>query len=239
MELSYQHPWPATKPEAYAHQDQATRTVLIQEDTEEPSLIAAVDTAYGYASRFIYAAAVVMTFPDLQEIERSYAQMPVSFPYYPGLFYFREGPVIIRALADLDTDADLILVSAHGIAHPRRCGMACHIGIAFDKPTIGCARRLLAGHQKPVDTARGAWQPITFRGSEVGVVYRSKDNVKPIFVSPGHRCDITFAREIVVRCLRGFRLPEPLRVAHLLANKHKHYNETDRHHRQPQEIEQL
>jgi deoxyribonuclease V len=143
------------------------------------------------------------------------------FPYHPGLLFYREGPVILEALGKLESDVNVLVLPSHGLAHPRRCGLACHVGLAFDRPAVGCARKILAGEYRPVELARGSFQPIRMRGQDVGVAYRSKDNVKPIFISPGHKCDLAFSRDIIVRCLRGFRFPEPLRVAHLLANKHK------------------
>ena len=119
-------------------------------------------------------------------------------------------------------------VHGHGTAHPRRIGMACQIGLDFDLPTIGCARKLLSGAIRPVGETRGSSQPILLKGREVGLAYRSKDRVKPIFISPGYKCDLPFALDIIVKCLRGYRLPEPLRIAHLFANKYKRYNEKKR-----------
>ena len=103
--------------------------------------------------------------------------------------------------------------------------MACHIGLDFDKPSVGCARKLLVGNHRTVDAAKGSSQPIMYHGEEVGLAFRSKDSVKPIFISAGHKCDLTYAQDVVIKCLRGFRLPEPLRLAHLLVNKHKRHIE--------------
>ncbi|MFZ5981071.1 MAG: endonuclease V, partial [Candidatus Zixiibacteriota bacterium] len=174
-----------------------------------------------------YAAVVVVDFPKLQEVERAYYFDKVEFPYHPGLFYYREGPVVSKALEQIKSRVDLMIVHGHGIAHPKRIGMASHLGLDFDIPTVGCARKNLTGTYRPVGDNKGCSQPIYIQGKEVGLAYRSKDKVKPIFISPGYKCDLTYAREIIVRCLRGYRLPEPLRLAHLLANKYKRHIEKE------------
>ncbi len=216
------HEWPTTREEAYAVQAQLCAQIDICANCGAPQSIAAVETAYGFGGQVLYGAAVIVSFPEFRVVERAYFHAEVSFPYVPGLFYFREGPVAVEALSRLENDADLVIVSAHGLAHPRKCGMACFVGLAFDKPTIGCSRRLLAGEHRPVGEAKGSSQPIILQNEEVGVAYRSKDRVKPIYVSPGHKCDVAFSRDIIVKCLRGYRLPEPLRIAHTLANKYQH-----------------
>ncbi len=216
------HEWPATREEAYDIQTHLCAQIEIHPNSELPKTIAAVETAYGFGGQVLYGAAVIVSFPEFHEIERAYFHAEVTFPYVPGLFYFREGPVAIEALSRLENDADLIIVSAHGLAHPRKCGMACFVGLAFDTPTIGCSRRLLAGAHRPVGESKGSSQPIVLLNEEVGVAYRSKDKVKPIFVSPGHKCDIPFSHDMIMKCLRGYRLPEPLRLAHMLANKYQH-----------------
>lgn len=225
MEYRKLHEWPTTKAEAYAIQDEMAEQVELYGNVDNPELIAAVDTAYGSGSEIVFASAVVTTFPQIEIVERTYHYGPVGFPYHPGLFYFREGPVIIEALAKIDSDPDLLIIHGHGLAHPKLCGMACHVGIVFDKPTIGCARKLLAGHHRPVGSSKGSSQPITIRSKEVGLAYRSKENVKPIFISPAYKCDLAQAKKIIVQNLRGFRLPEPLRLAHLFANKYKRHME--------------
>ncbi len=227
------HDWPTDKKGAYAILSERAKQVDCTANISEPTSIVAVEAAYGHGGASVYAAAIALTFPDLQEVERSYFHLPTEFPYIPGLFYFREGPALVNALLAMKTDPDLIMVSGHGIAHPKQCGIASHIGMSFDKPTIGVARRLLTGTHRPVKETKGSSQPIRQGQTELGVAYRSKDNVKPIFISPGHQCDLAFARNIVVRCLRGYRLPEPLRFAHLLANKHKRYVERDNRNKQP------
>jgi len=236
VEYSELHSWPASRSEAYAIQEKLAAEVDLHGGSGDHKLISAVDTAYGHGGSVLYACAVTVTFPEIEEVERVFYHGKLQFPYVPGLLYFREGPIIVKALAELKSDPDLIIVHGHGIAHPKRCGMATHIGLVFDRPTIGCARRLLAGSHRPVPPAKGSYQPIFLRSKEVGVAYRSKDNVKPIFISPGHRCDLAEAKDMVLRNLRGFRQPEPLRLAHLFVNKYKRHMEKEKAD-QPETVE--
>ena len=224
--------WPESPREAAAVIERDAEKVSLLNHCDEPRLIAAVDTAYGFGGETVYAAAVVTTFPEIEIVERATVFAPVTFPYVPGLLFFREGRGVVRALEALETEADLIIVHGHGIAHPQRCGMACHIGMLFERPTIGCCRKLLAGRHKPVASEKGGRQPIVLQDREVGVALRTKDNVKPVFVSPGFRCDLDTALDITLRNIRGYRLPEPLRLAHLFANKYKRYKEIKSRHRQ-------
>jgi deoxyribonuclease V len=226
MNYTLDYEWPTLRHEAIEIVETIGPRVEIHATALEPKLIAAVETDYGSGGEVLYAAAVLMTFPEHLLVERALYYAKVTFPYYPGLMYFREGPMIINALAKLRGDPDLIIVSGHGIAHPAHCGTACHIGLAFDKPTIGCSRRLLVGEHRLLDETKGSAQPLMLHGREVGVVYRTKDGVKPLFISPAHKCDLPFALNIIVRCLSDYRLPEPLRIAHLEANKYRRRTES-------------
>ena len=223
-EYSHQS-WPKSKAEASGRQKETASQIRLLPLDEEPHLITAVETVYGNGSDVLYACAVTMSFPELEEVERVFAEGPPGFPYVPGFLYFREGAVISQALSNLKETPQLVIVHGHGTAHPRRCGLASHIGVVLDIPTIGCCRRLLTGHHRELPPTKGANQPIMLATRQVGVAYRSKENVKPIYISPGHRCDLPDAVSIVQRCLRGFRQPEPLRLAHLLANKLKQRSE--------------
>ena len=227
--------WPQSGDEALKMQKEMAGSVDLLGNFENMKLIAAVDTAYGKNAELLYAAVVVMSYPDIEEVERSFQYDSVTFPYIPGLFFYREGPTMLKALAKLECDPDLIIVHGHGVAHPRRCGIATQIGIATDKPTIGCARKLLCGRHRPVSQARGSCERITFQSKEVGLAYRSKENVKEIFISPGHKCGLDQVRDIIVTNLRGFRLPEPLRLAHLFANKFRRRMENKTNSRHPLE----
>ena len=221
MEWKHAHNWPRTKAEAYDLERERETLLDIHRYDAAPKLIVAVETSYGYGAETAFAAAAVLTFPDLKPIERQVAHVDVLFPYIPGLFYYREGPALVEVLRKVKCNPDVILVSGHGLAHPRGLGLATQLGISFDKPSIGCARRLLIGRHKPVSEKKGGFAPILYKGEKVGMAYRSKDFVKPVFISPGHRCGHDFAVEVVTQCIRGFRLPEPIRLVHNLANRHK------------------
>lgn len=225
MQPVYTHDWPASRAAAYQYQEEVAKRIKLLPLTTEPSLIAAVETAYGAGGETLYCCVAVMSFPELTEIECVFSSGPTGFPYEPGLLYFREGPVIAQTLSKLTVMPDLLMVHGHGIAHPQRCGLAGYLGVVFDVPAIGCCRKLLAGQHREVPPTRGSAQPIILNSDEVGMAYRSKDNVKPIFISPGHRCDLPSAVDLTKRCLRGFRQPEPLRIAHLEAHKFKRRSE--------------
>lgn len=213
--------WSLTVKEALAADYQKARLIDLGGSRADPKFLAAVDTAGVPGGRHLFAAAVVVRFSDLQEIERSYASAETPMHYRPGLLYYRTGQVIHDALARLTQEIDLIIVSGHGIAHPRRCGLACHIGLDFDMPAVGCARRLLAGFHRQVGVDKGSSEPIMISGRQVGTAYRSKSNIKPIYISPGHKCDLDFAVRIVVNCLTTHRIPEPMRLAHNLVHRYK------------------
>jgi deoxyribonuclease V len=235
MEYHLFRDWPEDRADAYRIVDSLAPRILFRPLQAAPKLVAAVDTAYGIDGVVLYASAVVLSYPDCAEIERMFHQKEVTFPYSPGLLFFREGPLLVETLAKLTSDVDMIMVNGHGLAHPRGCGLACHIGYVFDRPTIGCARRLITGTHLPLGEARGSIQTIEMDGRAVGVAYRSKDGVKPIYLSPGHKCDLMSAQTIAVGCLREYRLPEPVRVAHLLANRYRQRAEHETtHHAQPE-----
>jgi len=185
------------------------------------TLVAGVDAVYGRSAQTLFVGVVVLSFPELELIERTKASGPVARRFPPDRAYFDEARVIRQALNQLQTTPHLVLVAGHGTAHPRGCGRAGHIGVEFDIPTIGCARRLLAGRHRDLAPGKGSAETIYLGGKPVGLALRTKDAVKPMFISPGHRCDLPTAVDIVQRCLRGFRMPEPLRLAHLCATKYR------------------
>lgn len=219
------HEWPETIADALAIERRLAERVVVGPDRETPASIAGIETAYGTGATRIYASAVLLRYPSLEEIGRSSAWKEVVFPYVPGLFYFREGPAVLEALANLPSRPDVVLVHGHGRSHMRRCGMASMIGVVMDLCTIGCSRRLLAGRHRPVATARGSCQSIRIERETVGYALRTKEGVKPLYISAGHRCDLSDARRLVWQSLTGYRLPEPMRLAHLLANKYKRHME--------------
>ena len=225
MQPVYTRDWPNSKAEASLYLEEVAKQVRLLPLTAEPRQIAAVETTCGTGGKTLYCCAAVMSFPELEEIECVFSHGPTGFSYEPGLLHFREGPVIAQTLAKIVATPDLLMVHGHGIAHPQRCGSASSLGVVFDIPTVGCCRKLLAGNHREVAPTKGSAQPIILDSDEVGMAYRSKDKVKPIFVSPGHLCDLASAVSLTKRCLRGFRQPEPLRLAHLMAHKYKRRSE--------------
>lgn len=211
------HPWDVTPSEAIALQKRLAAHV----DTETPlnlaalALVAGVDVSVkGGESR---AAIVVLTFPELERVEAVTARMPTQFPYISGLLSFREGPVILAAAAKLRHRPDAYVFDGQGIAHPRRFGIAAHIGLWWDAPTVGCGKRRLVGRHDEPGPEKGSAAGLWHNGEQIGVVLRTRAKVKPVFVSPGHRATVETARELVLRCCPRYRLPEPVRAAHNVA----------------------
>jgi deoxyribonuclease V len=164
------------------------------------------------------AGVVVYRFPQMEEIERAYAVRPLEFPYVPGLLSFREIPALLEALAKIRHTPDLIFCDAHGYAHPRRFGLACHLGVLLGRPSIGCAKSLLIGTHAEPAKARGSWAPITDRDARgepevIGAVLRTRDAVRPVYVSQGHRISLERAIELTLAVSDGFRIPRPTREA--------------------------
>ena len=164
MDWVNRHDWPTDKASAYAIQDERIDRVRISGNTSEPHLIAAVEATYGHGGEYLYAAALVLTYPDFEEIERAYCRLSPEFPRSTNLNYFREGPALVGALERLESDVDIIVVHGEGIAHPRRCGTACHLGLDFDKPAFGCCRRLYHGTHRPVGSQWSQLVLVRLRG---------------------------------------------------------------------------
>ena len=186
---------------------------------KQPRTVAGVDAAF--SGNTIIAAACLFTYPELIPLEDTYAVGNVSFPYVPGLLSFREGPAIIEALNKLRTRPDLIIFDGQGIAHPVGMGIAAHIGVLLDIPSVGCAKSRLIGDYAEPDQEKGRMTDLTYHSNIVGTVLRTRDNVKPLFISPGHLIDIKNAVEVVRKCLGKYRITEPIRRADALTKKLK------------------
>ncbi len=180
--------------------------------------VAGADAAYSPDGAVLCAAVAVLGLPDLRVLEVSRAVEPVPAPYRPGFLAEREAPALVRALGRLGSVPDVVLVDAHGVAHPARCGAACHVGLAADVPTVGVAKSRLVGDHGPVPPGRGAWVPLTLRGQTVGAVVRTREGVRPVYVSVGHRVSLQTAVRLVLAASR-FRIPEPIRAAHRAARE--------------------
>jgi deoxyribonuclease V len=216
MEIRQLHAWDVAPDEAIEIQQRLAGMVIRHNEVGEVRHIAGVDlsTRAGFPAR---AAVVVLTYPELAVYESGVAELQVAFPYVPGLLSFREAPAILAAFERLSTAPDLVMVDGQGIAHPRRFGIASHLGILLDLPTIGCAKSRLVGKHADPGPEKGDWTDLVDRGEVVGAVVRTKRRSKPLYLSIGHKIDLATSIEWVLRCVRGYRLPEPTRQAHLLA----------------------
>ena len=198
----------------------ATRVSNQHEVRVEPHLVAGVDISGENAQGKVQGAVVLLRWDDMAVVEVQRAEGTPKLPYIPGLLAFREVPVLLEALERLKAAPDLILVDGQGLAHPRRFGIACHIGLMTQVPTVGCAKSILRGRHEPLAPERGAWTELVDRGEVVGAAVRSRDRVSPVYVSVGHRVDLPTAIQWVLACCRGYRLPEPTRRAHQAAGGH-------------------
>ncbi len=177
----------------------------------ELATIAGVDTSI--RNERVHAAICVFAFPRLELLETRTSIRPVEFPYVPGLLAFREIPALLEAFAKLSERPDFLLVDGHGLAHPRRFGIACHLGVELDLPAIGCGKSLLVGkHREPAER-RGSRTRLCHQGEVIGAVLRTRTGVRPVYVSIGHKVDLATAVKLLLACTKGFRLPEPVRAA--------------------------
>ena len=219
IELHHTHDWDIPPSEARALQLELARWVETTDRIGIIERVAGVDVGFDKNKGLTHAAVAVLTFPELEPVEDALATCPTRFPYVPGLLSFREAPAILAALEQLEHRPDLLLCDGQGIAHPRRFGIACHLGVLTDLPSIGVAKKRLVGsHREPPDS-RGAWTPLEHEGEVIGAVLRSRARVKPIFVSPGHRVSLERAVELVMACTTRYRLPETTRRADRLASR--------------------
>jgi deoxyribonuclease V len=205
--------WKLTPREAMRVQERLRERVVLTDRFKHIRYVAGADIAFDPQTQIAFAGAIVYRFPKLEEVERRMARRKLRFPYVPGLLSFRECPILIAAFAKLKTEPDLLMIDGHGRAHPRLFGLACHIGVLFDKPAIGCAKSLLVGEAGEPATEAGSSADLDFRGEWVGVVLRTRYNIRPIFVTQGHRISLPTAVNVVRKCLDGYRIPKPTREA--------------------------
>lgn len=217
MNLSISHRWDLSVAEAKILQPQLAGRVIPETtfDLSKVRTVAGVDVSF--REGMARAAVVVLSLIDLEPVDCATGEAPATFPYVPGLLTFREGPSVLNALERLTIWPDLLIFDGQGVAHPRRIGLAAHMGVILDHPSIGCAKSRLVGTHAEPGNAVGDWVPLADGGEVIGAVVRSRVGVKPLYVSTGHRVDLPAAIDLVLQCTRGYRLPETTRYAHKVA----------------------
>ena len=219
MKIKLLHSWHVSPRRAIQIQNELRKKIRLRAPSGSWKRIAAADVSYSRTDNRFFAGFLLFSFPDLVLLESASAQGRTSFPYVPGLLSFREAPILIRAFSRLKTKPELILIDGQGIAHPRSMGIAAHLGLIFDLPTIGCAKsRLIGKHEEP-PADKGGSAPLIEKDQTIGMIVRTRAGVKPVYVSPGHKMDLETSVKIVLSLSRGYRIPEPLRQAHLFVNR--------------------
>ncbi len=212
------HAWDVTPQEAIAIQENLWQRVIRHDQHGVIQRVAGIDIGFEENGALTRAAVVVLSFPGLEWIESAVARRATSFPYIPGLLSFREAPAALEALEQLKSLPDLLICDGQGIAHPRRFGLASHLGLLCDLPSIGAAKSRLIGEHATLGAARGEWQYLFDKGEVVGAALCTRQNTRPVYVSIGHRVSLESAIRYTLDCARRFRLPEPTRQAHQLAS---------------------
>lgn len=217
-EFKQLHDWTLTPREAVELQKELRAEVQVAPLARSIKTIAGADISFNKFSKTVYAGLVVLALPTLEVIEEVCVVSETAFPYVPGLLSFREAPSVLEAWAKLKTEPDAVMFDGHGIAHPRRVGVASHVGLIIERPSLGCAKSVLVGKYEEPEKERGAWTKMSDKGEVIGAALRTKTNVQPIFVSVGHLIDLASAIALTLQCDGGYRQPEPTRRAHHLVN---------------------
>jgi len=216
------HPWDVTPAQARAIQEQLREQLVRRDDFARIETIAGIDIGFEEQGQITRAAVVLLRFPDLETLDQAVARRPTGFPYVPGLLSFREIPAALDALVKLRVEPDLLLCDGQGYAHPRRFGLACHLGLLIGLPSIGVAKsRLIGEHGAPLAPDKGARTELRHAGEVIGALLRTRTGVKPVYVSVGHRIGLETALDYVLACATRYRLPEPTHRAHRLASDKK------------------
>jgi deoxyribonuclease V len=217
MRVNALHGWEVSIARAKEIQLSLAKMVVTENEAINPRLVAGIDISAPDAQGIARGAVVILRYPEFSMVEVEIVEGKITFPYIPGLLSFRESPLILAACEKLYNVPDLILIDGQGIAHPRRLGLASHVGLFLDLPTVGCAKSILCGQHRPVGEEAGSHAELFDNGELVGAALRTKSGVKPIYVSVGHKIDLASALQWVIKCCCGYRLPEPTRLAHLAA----------------------
>jgi deoxyribonuclease V len=215
---AFSHPWNLSPAEAIALQRELRPHLILEDRLGPVRRVAGVDVGFEAGGTVTRAAVAVLRYPELDVLETAIARRPTTFPYVPGLLSFRELPAVLEALEQLREPPDLLLCDGQGIAHPRRLGIASHLGLLVDIPAIGVAKSRLCGMHEEPPNQRGAWTPLWAEGEIIGAVLRTRPGVKPLYISPGHRINLATAIQYVMACCTRYRLPETTRHAHRLAS---------------------
>lgn len=211
------HEWTLEIDEAKALQRELAKNIVLEDRFGEVKYIAGVDMAINETTGKARAAVVLLTYPALTILEQHVYEEPLRMAYVPGLLSFRELPCVLGAFQQLKQQPDLVMADGQGIAHPRRLGIASHLGLWIDTPTIGCAKSILVGKHEPVGEAVGDWSPLLDHNETIGAVLRTRAKVKPMIISPGHKISLESCIKYVLACGKGYRLPEPTRQADKLS----------------------
>ena len=211
------HSWNVSPDEASAIQLNLRDKVVIKPLLDDIRLVAGTSIIIDPGAETMHAALVVLRFPDLELVERHGISEKILFPYVRGLLAFREGPSIMKLMKRVVHKPDVVLFHSHGLAHPRRFGLATHLGVLFDIPSIGVADRVLIGTHDYIDSEKGHHAPLMYNGDEIGLVLRTKSDVNPVVISVGHKVDLFTTMEFTLESVTGYRQPEPIRQAHLAA----------------------
>src|SRR5881296_3595585 len=212
------HEWNLQPEAAMALQRKLAAKIIRTDQLKgEVKLVAGVDMALNEEKNMAHAAVVLLSYPQMEVLERHVYEEPIRMPYIPGLLSFREIPCILGAFALLSQQPDLVMVDGQGIAHPRYLGIASHLGLWLDLPTIGCAKSILTGHHDPLSEEAGSWVPLKANKEVIGAVVRTRARVKPMIISSGHRISLETSLRFVLDCCKGYRLPEPTRLADKLS----------------------
>lgn len=228
------HEWKLTQEEAIALQRELAGRIILEDRLGEVRHVAGVDMAINEENERAHAAVVLLTYPELEVVERHIYEEPLHMPYIPGLLSFREAPCVLGALRKLRQPPDLVMVDGQGIAHPRRMGIAAHLGLWLELPTIGCAKSILTGtyDKAALGEEAGSYVPLTYKKEVIGAVVRTRTRVNPMIISAGHMISLETSIKYVLACSKGYRLPEPTRLADKLS-KDNSWQEPDQNEQQP------
>jgi len=213
------HSWDVSVEVAIQIQEALKDRIILKKTFSRIRTIGGGDVAYSKDGYLLFGAIAVLSFPELEILDRATADGKIPFPYIPSLLSFREGPILIRAFQKLRLKPDMMIYDGQGIAHPRGVGLASHMGLWLDLPSIGCAKTPLLHEFISPGPSRGSFEWIRREGKKVGAVLRTRDHIKPLFISPGHRIDLSTSNQLILESCKGFRFPEPLRKAHQLAER--------------------